>query len=199
MEYLKKIVEIVKPDVRQNCFVKIDVQNGTFHPFTLEDFHQKAKSIKLHASVPENIRSHFATARNLIVYSWFYYPFNVTAQFIAYTTVEFALRTKFNDRRTNFKNLLKKAIDAGLITDRGFSDRVRKVKHIRENNAVLLPDFHLPEPKLMREYADTLVESIPFLRNQIAHGTNMLHEQGAKHVRICAELINQLFPSTPIN
>ena len=48
-----------------------------------------------------------------------------------------------------------------------------------------------------REHCDALVKALPFLRNELAHGTTMLHEQGALQVRICAELINQLFPSTP--
>ena len=51
----------------------------------------------------------------------------------------------------------------------------------------------VPEPTLIREYSDALSENIPLLRNELAHGTPMLHEQGALHVRICAELINQLY------
>jgi len=52
------------------------------------------------------------------------------------------------------------------------------------------------EPAMNRSYCDALVKALPFLRNELAHGTTMLHEQGALQVRICAELINQLFPST---
>jgi len=194
MESLKLFSEITEPDERSFSFVKLNFQTGSFSRFTLGDFHHRAESIVLHAGVPENIRSHFETARNLIIYSWFYYPFNVTAQLTAYTTVEFALRTRFNDRETPFKHLLKKAVHEGLVTDKGFSIPQKRAEAVRQNNTVVPEDFQMPEPSLMSEYSANLAKCIPFLRNQLAHGTNMLHEQGAKHVRICAELINQLFP-----
>lgn len=193
MEALKPLSQVTEPDVRQSFFVALDCTTGTSRPFTIEDFHRRAASIELHAGVPEKIRSHFETARNLILYSWFFYPFNVTAELAAYTTVEFALRTKFNDRKTRFKTLLKQAVDAGLITDHGFTVPTRNAADIREHNEGVPAEFQIPEPTLLREYSDNLTRSIPYLRNELAHGTNMLHDHGAFTVRICAELINQLF------
>ncbi len=195
MESIKPFLEITEPDERSHAFVKMDRQTGSFSHFTLEDFHRRAASIKLHAGVPESIRNHFETARNLIIYSWFYYPFNVTAQLTAYTSVEFALRVAFNDRKTSFKHLLNKAVETGLITDKGFSIPQNKAKGTRENNQTMPVQFQVLEPTLTRDYSDALVKAIPYLRNQLAHGTIMLHERGAQHVRICAELINQLFPN----
>lgn len=195
MESLKQLFQVSEPDVRQKFFVALDLTDGTTRPFTLEDLHRRAASIELHAGVPETIRSHFETSRNLIVYSWFFYPFNMTAELAAYTTVEFALRTKFNDRKTPFKHLLQRAVDGGLIKDLGFSVPVRKAEAIRERNEGLPPEFQIPEPTLLREYSDTLIRSIPYLRNQLAHGSTMLHHHGASTVHTCAELINQLFPN----
>lgn len=194
MESFKPFSEVTKSDVRQKAFVILDEQTSSMRPFTLEDLHRAAETILLHEGVPEAIRNHFETARNLIVYSWFFYPFNVTAELAAYTTVEFALRTKFNDRKTPFKSLLQQAVDGGLIKDQGFSVPVRKATTIRERNEALPAEFHIPEPTLLRDYSDTLTKTIPFLRNQLAHGTTMLHNHGASTVRMCAELINQLFP-----
>jgi len=82
MESLKKLEEICQPDVRQKKFVRLEA-SGTFRHNTLEDFHRAADGIRLHDGVPENIRSLFETARNLIVYSWFYYPFKVTVEVTA--------------------------------------------------------------------------------------------------------------------
>jgi hypothetical protein len=93
MESLKELNEITEPDPRQRFFVKLT--NSGARPQTLEDFHRDAESLRLHAGVPNEIRSHFETARNLIIYSWFFYPFNVTAQLSAYISIEFALRTRF--------------------------------------------------------------------------------------------------------
>lgn len=182
-------------DVRQGYFTIMDSKHlGIFRKRGLEDFHRAADSIRLHASVPEPIRDHFQTARNLIIYSWFYYPFNITAQLSAYTSVEFALRTKTKDRKTRFSVLLKKAVDKGWISDRGFSIARRRKQAIQRMNEGMPPKFQTPEPAMVREYCDVLAKTIPSLRNSLAHGTTMLHEQGASHVRICAELINQLFP-----
>ena len=59
------------------------------------------------------------------------------------------------------------------------------------------PEIQMPEPAMIREYCDVLVRMIPQLRNDLAHGSSFLWEKGASHVRICAELINQLFPAPP--
>jgi len=83
MEELKKFEEILLPDERQKCFLSINSETGDYRQLTLKDFHLTAKSIELKEEVPDKVRSHFSTARNLLLYSWFYYPFNVTAQFLA--------------------------------------------------------------------------------------------------------------------
>lgn len=69
--------------------------------------------------MPVEIRSHFAQAINLAVYSWFYYPFNVTAHFMGLVSVVFALKVKTESRKP-FRKLLREAVDAGWITDDGF-------------------------------------------------------------------------------
>src|SRR6266849_1187329 len=118
MESLKTLVEICQKDPRQDFFTALDANHpGFFRKRTLEDFHRAAESIRLHEGVPEEIRNHFQTARNLIIYSWFYYPFNVTAQLCAYTSAEFALRARSKDRKTPFAVLLKKAVDDAWISD----------------------------------------------------------------------------------
>jgi hypothetical protein len=156
----------------------------------------------LHDGVPEEIRSHFATARNLIVYSWFYYPFNVSAQLSAYISVEFALKHRSGKLGTtiSFSQLLKQAVEVGWIIDKGFSHPTGRLERIRRMNEAYPAELRTPEPALIREYCDALVKRLPFLRNDLAHGSSFLWEAGASQVRVCAELINQLFPrpaSTP--
>jgi hypothetical protein len=90
-------------------------------------------------------------------------------------------------------------VDTGLITDGGFSIPKRRAERVREDNEGLPADFQTPEPALLREYSNVLTHNIPYLRNQLAHGTTMLHHHGASTVRICAELINQLFPAPGAN
>ncbi len=197
MESLKKFEEICQKDLRQDAFSIMDANHrGIFRKRTLEDFHRTAASISLHDGVPEEIRSHFATARNLIIYSWFYYPFNVSAQLSAYISVEFALKHRSGKlgTTTSFSQLLKHAVKKGWISDKGFSQPKGRLERIRRMNKAYPPEFRTPEPALIREYCDALVKALPSFRNDLAHGSSFLWEAGATHVRTCAELINQLFP-----
>ena len=94
MEELKKFDDLTMPDERQKAFAIINRASGQYRSRTLQDIYQSASDIKLHSGVPEAVRTHFATAQNLLVYSWFFYPFNVTAEFLAYVTIEFALKER---------------------------------------------------------------------------------------------------------
>ena len=171
MEELKKLEEVLEPDKRQKHFAVINWENGEHRPLTLEDIYQSTADIKLHDGVPEEIRSHFVTAQNLLVYSWFFYPFNVTAEFLAFVTLEHALRNRFKPKReTPLKELVKRAVTEGLVCDEAFS-------HIQDRVELDSPFDERFEtfPQQVRKYVEILTESIPFLRNELAHGSPMLH------------------------
>lgn len=187
MEDLKKFDEITKPDSRQEYLDIVNDDTGEMRPLTLRDIYAGAASIELSDKVPENVRNHFSTARNLLVYSWFYYPFNVTAQFLAFVSVEMALKTKYKVKKGSFKELLKRAVDEGLVKNEGFTHIQQKDKDMPELPAVEMMSENV------KSYAKILIEAIPFLRNELAHGSTMLHPDGASSVRISAELINQIF------
>jgi hypothetical protein len=197
METLKTFEEICQPDARQISFVLGDTTNPNgFRPQTLKDFHDEAEAIQLHEGVPETLRDQFQTARNLIIYSWFYYPLNVTAELCAYATVEHALRIKAGaaSERLRFHDLLKRAVEQGWIRDEGFSHVKQKYESMRAFNESLPPEFRNPQPRpLAQDYCRAMTDVLPKLRNALAHGEPYLHHSGAMTVRICADLINQLF------
>ena len=119
METLKKLAELCEPDIRQSFFGTVDAASGKTRATTQRDLYDKVSVIQLHAGVPDDVRSHFAAALNLRAYSWYCYQFNVTAQFMAYVSVEFALKTRYpSDRPQRFKALVRKAVDEGLVQDR---------------------------------------------------------------------------------
>ena len=176
METLKKLENVAAPDKRNLYFVVKDSENNVTQ-LSLEHIHSIVDSIQLHEGVPEEIRSHFSQAQNLAIYSWFHYPFHVTAQFMGFVTVEFALKDK-TGKKSNFKNLIKEAVDQGWIKDEGFS-----VSKIRK------------EPK-DTSYVEILIELMPKLRNELAHGSSMIHNDSSSSLLICAEFINQLYEVT---
>ncbi len=188
MESLKPLSELYAPDERQqNIVVITDPESHSFRERTLEDVYAEASDIRLASSVPEKIQSHFSTALNLLAYSWFHYPFNVTAQFLAYVTVELALKEKFQPKKkTSFKKLIQQAVDTKLITASGFSH----LEPTETHQPYLGVETFSPD---VEQYCKTLVDVIPYLRNELAHGSIMLHPNGSQATRICADLINQLF------
>lgn len=194
MESLKRLEEVCEPDVRQKNLVNLDKEAGVIKPISLEDYHRMANSIRLHNGVPEEVRDQFETARNLIVYSWFYYPFNVTSQLQAIACVEFALKLKagcrvvLKGRPPGLKKLLKKAVDEGWVTDNGFT-KAREVKPPVSGKAM----FRTMSGQVVATYCETMIENLPEMRNYLMHGENLLHSRGSEWVQECAEIINQLF------
>lgn len=172
MESLKKLEEVLEPDER-NLYFLVTESGGHARRLALEDIHEHVASIQLDLEVPDNIKSHFAQAQNLAVYSWYYYPFNVTSQFLGFVSVEYALQIK-SGKDAPFKELIQLAVREGWVKDSGFS-----IAKLRE--------------KSEKSYVETLVEVMPRLRNTLAHGSNMLHNNALSSLRICAEFINQLF------
>lgn len=190
MESLRPLDDLCAPDPRQNFFAALDRESGHFRKLRIEDVYGDAAAIQLHEGVPEAVRSHFATALNLLAYSWYFYPFNVTAQLMGYVSVEFALRALYpNKPNAPFKRLVEHAIAEGLIQDSGFS--VVQPKSPVPISPELEPT---PSEPSATAYSKVLTETMPYLRNTLAHGTSLLHNDGVSHVRTCAEFINQLFP-----
>ncbi|MEC4684642.1 MAG: hypothetical protein VST71_02775 [Nitrospirota bacterium] len=195
MEYLKKYEEIVLPDERHKLFMFENKETGNTRKLTLKDIYLEAKSIELKEEVPERVRSHFSTAINLLVYSWFHYPFNITAQFLAFVTVEMALKERFNVKNyQSFSNLVKRAVSEGLVRDEGFEHiqykcEAMKIVKIKRDNMI----------ENVKPYVDTLVDVMPSLRNELAHGSSILHMHGTASVKICAAFINQLFCKNTAN
>ena len=162
MEMLKSLSEVCEPDVRYKHRVDLDTSTGAVSETTIESLYSLIEAITLNTKVPEDVRNHFETARNLALYSWFVYTFNVVAAMHAYASLEMALRTKTGDKKSPFKQLLDTAFDRRELTG-GFGPPV---------------DLSL---------------ALSRMRNDLAHGSRTLHSQGIPALRMCAELINELF------
>lgn len=185
MEKIKSLKDIEIPDDRQLIFRLVNLETGQERKRTIEDIHMGADELTLSDTVPEKIRSHFATAQNLLVYSWYYYPFGVTAQFLALVTVELALKERFKSK-DRFANLVRRAVAEGFIKEEGFSHLAYEKEKLARYGIEIDESFGV-------EYCKSLVESMPYLRNELAHGSSMLHNRGLSWVRVCAEFIEQLY------
>src|SRR5258708_1996487 len=108
MEKLKPRDEVLEPDVRCSNMGNFEHSTGSITEFTLDTIYQEIEPIRLNASVPESVRNHFETARNLVVYSWFVYSFNVVAAMHAFASLEMAVKEKTGDKKSSLKNQLDK-------------------------------------------------------------------------------------------
>ncbi len=89
---LRPVAELVKPDVRMQ-YLAISDDVGT-RPLTQSDRHAQIAQFELQECVPEDIRVHFDTARNLYLYAWNVYRFHAIAEHQALGSLEMALRLK---------------------------------------------------------------------------------------------------------
>jgi hypothetical protein len=175
MEELKSFATLLEPDERWAHFVLKSLSTNEVRPLSLNGRYKSIAEIAVSPSAPEDVRSQFNIALMLGVYAWLYYPFHQVAELKAFSTVEMALRLRFPEAKGGLNKLLTLAVEHGAITDHGFSH--------------LDADSETPT-----RYSAQLPSLISSLRNDLAHGSHMLHPDSLFTLRNCAEIINQLFP-----
>ena len=196
MENLKPLPDILEPDQRNLMFVRIDRSE----PPTLAEHHAAIAAVVLGSSVPEDVRSYFATVQNLCLYGWFAYDLYAVVQFMCLTATEMALRKRLSytgtgrDRR-GLSSLMEQANKQKLIREKRFA-HVREIRNKEAEMLRLYRQMKLPVAKLKSDYTNLLAGVIPYLRNAFAHpkGHSIVPPGYALfQLRLTAELINQLF------
>jgi hypothetical protein len=215
-EALRTPKSVMEPDPRNAYF--------GFYPPSLEERHKDIAALVLNFTVPEKVEIQFETARNLYLYAWYVYRFHMVAAKQAYATLELGLRTALPPRlpepyqRRQAKNpmlrgMLRYAIDQGLLRNEGFrrwhAIAVARAKERTAGEArQAMIDQGLEsikvdnsEPLIITEedrnwdLLQTLIETIPSLRNELAHGSSMLTNQVLGNIELVAEILNQLYPN----
>lgn len=191
-DMLKPLDQILEADSIWRGFVFYKHETDIARERTLPDHHSGIEPIQLSSAVPESIREHFDTARNLLLYAWFVYSFIPVAQLHAVSSVEYAIRIK-SGKPLMLKHGLELAIKEKRITDRGF--RYYKVKEHEFGEDLPYAMNHDIED--VQAYCKILSDAFPYLRNELAHGNPMSYPGGLTELAICGDLINQLFDGTP--
>jgi hypothetical protein len=75
---------------------------------TIESIYAVIESIELNDQVPDEVRSHFEIARNLALYSWLVYSFNMVAAMQAFASLEMAVRSRTANKEISFNQRLNK-------------------------------------------------------------------------------------------
>jgi len=195
----RELNALTLPDIRQSMFVVVNEKTGTHRPTDVADIHKGLCSLSLSSKVPDDIRVHFDTARNLLLYSWFVYRFMQIAERQAYASAEMALRMKLppdpKKKCRMLRDLLQDAVAMGIIRAEGFT-HFREIVSERNDLRMSLPseirNSALPEPDAAA-YLANLVEMLPALRNGLAHGNTRLDHHVWFTMNITCDLINQLY------
>lgn len=189
-------------------------------PPSLAAHHAGVSAIQISSAVPEPVAIQFENARNLYLYAWYVYRFYMPATAAALAALEFGLRERLRTtlpekeqgKKLMLKRLLRLAVDKGLVRNEGFrrwhhaaqvSARERisleALKAMIDNELDSL-EYQIPEfPEISPEdqhwdLVRGLPDSLPTIRNELAHGSSMLTNHVLGTIELVAEILNQLFP-----
>jgi hypothetical protein len=188
MEELKPLEKVTERDERLSYF-----------GLTLEYLHYRASGITIGSAAPEAVHNQFTIAKNALVYSWFFYPFQPVALLYSILAVEQALSIRVKTakpemfagpREPTLYPLLAYALRQRWITDRGFN--------LPEPDKAVMPArvaAQFSDIPSDQRYSYSLLEVLVGLRNTLAHGEYILAPNMAGLVDRGAEIINQLFPT----
>lgn len=201
MEKFKDKVDIFNADPRMELFVSFDRKTGEKIGQSAELMHDRLSPYLINASCPEEVHTSFNTAKNLILYSWFCYGFSPVASMHLYGTLELALREKAKyDGVVDWENLglsalLKIAVNRKWIVDDKFYS-VRQREAAREEVMARSGDVFQPYTKDDMQYCRILMDTVPYLRNRLAHGHGTVYpfSWSIHLLGTVTDLINQLFP-----
>jgi hypothetical protein len=202
-ERLRRLREVGRPDPRWKHFVVQGERLELWRSFGIQDLHRSIRYSILHAGVPDVVWVQFETARNLSLYSWYVYRFSSLAEFLALSALEAALRHRLllakklpPKKRWGLQRMLKEATDQGWIRAEKLR-AFRVLTRAREQSYESLRLYGLQfgeAPKLVpAEYLKQLTKVLPMVRNELAHGKGLLMKEDSRTLRVCADLINQLY------
>ena len=170
----------------------------------------------LSESVPDDVRVHFETGKNLFAYAWYVYRFHMVAEQHILATLEMALRLRlsaFSDKPPRgLTKLLRAARDKKLISNDRLANRHQWALELawrrhdfaeiermnREGISECVVEYTNVQPEdadLHYDWLEHFIHTLPELRNEHAHGSDVLYPSVGRTFEIVLELINQLFMS----
>jgi len=203
-EVLKPLNEIMLPDPRFE--IMIIGTPAEMRPFDVADLRERLALSVLNSQVPKEVQTQFQIALNLMLYTWYVFEFQTMAEKQAYAALELALRTRFPDATKRVrKNGMEKTvpITLGPLLRRAIADNVivpevlpawARAKAGRKHFEEISP-YPLAPMHTANQWLEHLIQTIPYFRNELAHGVPKLYLHGSFWaIELCGDLINSLFP-----
>lgn len=216
-EALREFATVKKPDPRSA--VMTITEGGKRRVFGIEDRIATISAYQLGDAVPEDVRIHFDTAKNLYVYAWFVYRFHMVAEHHALASLELALRLRLTEvglvnrneePQPALKKLLKRALSNGLLRNDQLAARDRwalsmargqfRNEMFQKAIADGLSEWSTEDSHVEANFDDLnfdwvarVSERLLLQRNMHAHGTSNLMQTVLQTFDEVTEFINQLF------
>ena len=136
------------------------ISSGLISEMTFHAIYDEVEQIRINDTAPESVRSHFEIARNLVLYSWFVYSFNVVAAMQAFASLEMALKERTGETRGGVRRQLEKVF-AGRKLSGGIVPAVDlsvALSHLRNDLAHRSPTMHGQGLTIIRTCADLINE-----------------------------------------
>jgi len=186
----------------------------------LADWHAAIQEITLADSTPKEVKQLFENAKNVALYTFFAYRLHQSAQMIAYSALEKALKLKFEHEKDHINlkrapsrlvDYMNIALEQKWITSLGYESsrhiaeaRVqdKKLYELIESGTLVngkrVPAPQVEEHEILTEMEDmdiaqTRLNAGRHIRNFLAHGEGGLSPSSIRTLRVVAEGINQLF------
>lgn len=97
MEEFKSLDEATTVDRRNTYFVFRNRTTGETRPQELKDHYGSVGRFVFYETVPEKVRSHFNTAKNVLLYTWFAYGLFPVAELQVLNALELALKERIGE------------------------------------------------------------------------------------------------------
>ena len=200
-----------------------DVRSPMFGLHSIEQHRQKIEQYSLHPEVSESIHIQFDVAKNLFLYAYHVFRFYMVAQHQAYITLELAIRDKIGKEELaryakeshmskGLRAYMKYLHDRGIIKNDDFPtwhnrrrvnayskniyDTVGRMSEEGLTSIALDEDLDIEKYPFDYDYVETLCRSIPSIRNEHAHGSEMLFHQVSGAFENVSIIINRLYAPT---
>ena len=171
MEELKALHQLSEMDEKHKLMGKVC---GSVPD--LEKMHKYLSMEVLNDEVPNEIKGQFNVAKNMALYTYYFYALAPEVHLKTFTIIEYAIRLKAKPKKKlMLRELIELAVNKGWVNDAGFR--------------------HLDNPSSDNQWCKSMIDVIPDLRNSQAHGSSMLVGDCLHYISSCADFVNQLFPN----
>jgi hypothetical protein len=220
MEEFKSLDEATTVDRRNTYFVLRNRVTGETRPQELKDHYESISRFVLSDLVPEKVRSHFNTAKNALLYTWFAYGLFPVAELQALNTLELALRERIGEeglrklkkqkKLLGLRTFIEHAVENKWLKNEDFGAYhrapleqarmdylIRKTEEMRAKGLDSI-EINYDEIQVSAEnttdYLGILLDTVHEIRNIHAHGETMLYPASVwMTFEICSDFINALY------